>query len=400
MCHANANACEILREASAFVAEAKLSDKPELNSVNSVLDTGVEHARYLGDQVYTATVDAFKAKRPQVNDSFFPKHLPMAETEALASSVAADVEDWIGLANIFHRHDVQQAVCLQALDQARISYAKCMVMQATRLAPEEGAWKAPDSIGSFSACADRLATELRNLTKHHEDHPVKYDLFPPEDADGVLAQLHERTKELFKVESRFLDSALTALHLHICSLVPQDDWNVYLVETPDKSRIKQLMESESTMKIGKATRQALLTLSSIKDWSRLCLWFVLFCFFFCLFVFLLFEKHKDWILQHPVVELKPWLEKRTTVEKGTNGEKDIEPIFDLIPKEISRSRMLLSVVNAWNCILVKANSKKVQKGELSKKEIIEDCKKRIKKVDCWKDFENTMQDTCCMSSIY
>lgn len=175
MCHANANACEILREASAFVAEAKLSDKPELNSVNSVLDTGVEHARYLGDQVYTATVDAFKAKRPQVNDSFFPKHLPMAETEALASSVAADVEDWIGLANIFHRHDVQQAVCLQALDQAWISYAKCLVMQATRLAPEEGAWKAPDSIGSFSACADRLATELRNLTKHHEDHPAQYD---------------------------------------------------------------------------------------------------------------------------------------------------------------------------------------------------------------------------------
>ena len=101
MCHANANACEILREASAFVAEAKLSDKPKLNSFNSVLDTGVEHARYLGDQVYTATVDAFKAKRPQVNDSFFPKHLPMAETEALASSVAADVEDWIGLANMF-----------------------------------------------------------------------------------------------------------------------------------------------------------------------------------------------------------------------------------------------------------------------------------------------------------
>ena len=124
-------------------------------------------------------------------------------------------------------------MCLSALDEARIFYAQCLVMQSTRASASESEWKAPDSIGSFSRAADRLATELRNLIKKHEDMPIEYEFFPVKDADEVLQQLHNRTKELFVVESRFLDSVLTTMNLHVCSLVPQDDYNSYLVETPD-----------------------------------------------------------------------------------------------------------------------------------------------------------------------
>ena len=53
------------------------------------------------------------------------------------------------------------------------------------------------------------------------------------------------------------------MNLHVCALVPQDDYNSYLVETPDKARIKVLMESEATMRIGKATKNALSTCTKI-----------------------------------------------------------------------------------------------------------------------------------------
>ena len=201
----------------------------------------------------------------------------MSEMETIANSTAPDIEDWIGLANFVYRHDVQQAVCLQALDKARVLYAGCLVMQSTRPAANECEWKAPDSIGSFSAAADRLATELRNLTKAHKDMPITYELFPPQDADEVLQQLHDRTQELFVVESRFLDSVLTTMNLFICSLVPQDDWNSYLVEAPDKQNIKNLMESDTTMNIGRATKHASATCTNIKDWIRS---FLLFCFLY------------------------------------------------------------------------------------------------------------------------
>ena len=82
-----------------------------------------------------------------------------------------------------------------------------------------------------------------------------------------------------------------------------------------------------------------------------------------------------------MVELQPWLDTRLA---------EPESLMLKVPKDCASARMLLSVVNAWNCILVKANSKKVRKGEMTKKEIIDDCKNRIKKVNCYKDFKNTM----------
>ena len=150
----------------------------------------MDHARFLAGHVYKDTVQAYQGKRPQVQHSFFPKNLPLAETEATASSEVPNCEDWIGLADIFFPHDVLKAVCLSALDEARIFYAQCLVMQSRRASASESEWKAPDSIGSFSRAADRLAAELRNLTNKHEEMPIEYKFFPIKDADEVLQQLH------------------------------------------------------------------------------------------------------------------------------------------------------------------------------------------------------------------
>ena len=140
---------------------------------------------------------------------------------------------------------------------------------------------------------------------------------------------------------------LNAMFLSVKALVPQDDWMSCMVEAPDKAKIKAIMDNEQTFKIGRVTKNAAFTTSLIKNLIR----------------------------QRPATQLQGWLEKRM----------EDEAIIEDITASVASARMLLSIPNAWCCIMVKAQSKQVLLGEISKKEIIDDVKKRIKKIDSWKD---------------
>ena len=145
-----------------------------------------------------------------------------------------------------------------------------------------------------------------------------------------------------------MDSVLTAVLHAMCAVVPQDDWMEYASESPDKVRIVSLIESETTFAIGKETKPALSICSNARDWIR----------------------------QRPVVQLQLWLPKRQ------DGESDISKETG---KSTSSVRMLLSIVPVWNCTIVKVHSNNVVSGKLTKKDIIDDCKKHIQTIICWKD---------------
>ena len=204
----------------------------------------------------------------------------------------------------------------------------------------------------FCDATSRYAAQVRELIKQHEGMPIEYTLFSVERADPVFEELAQRKTEMFKVEARYLHSVLKK-NLDVAEgLLPKDGWRDYSIDTPDKARIKILMESEVTATIGRETKQALAVCEAIKDWIR----------------------------QRPIMELQPWLKSHL------DAKEDQPNIFKDIGTACFEARMLLSVMYAWNCILIKSRSNKITSGELSKKDIIDDCKKRIKKIDGWKDF--------------
>ena len=130
----------------------------------------------------------------------------------------------------------------------------------------------------------------------------------------------------------------------------------YLVHNPDKTKTKALMEHEKTMPIGSVTKRALALMSSVETWV---------------------------LSTAEVTLLQPWLKlaQRDAKEEG----KDVKGVLTDVKEAIHRARMLLSILNAWNVIMVKVNSKKIISGEESKSTLIKDCKARIKKVDCLTD---------------
>ena len=130
---------------------------------------------------------------------------------------------------------------LRLLDEARIAYAKCLVMQSTREISHGGEWTCHGGIGVFSDATSRYAAEVRELIKQHEGMPIEYTRFSVERADPVFEELAQRKTEMFKVEAKYLQSVLKKNLDVVEGLLPKDGWRDYSIDTPDRARIKILM---------------------------------------------------------------------------------------------------------------------------------------------------------------
>ena len=100
--------------------------------MSAVLDAAYNHSLQLADKVYTSALRVFSDSRPKISELFFPKDMAMAELEAIAKHDPPASEQLIDLVAVVQKEQVQQVVSLRLLDEARIAYAKCLVMQSTR----------------------------------------------------------------------------------------------------------------------------------------------------------------------------------------------------------------------------------------------------------------------------